>query len=430
MADFPHRRGSPPSLTWVGQRVGERYEVHRQLAKGGMGRVFLAVQHPLGRDVALKVLDPNENASPTAQYEGRFFREASTLAKLHDPHTVRVYDYGSWNGRLYLVMEYVEGPSLRALLREEGRIGPQRAVRIARHVVSSLSEAHAHGVVHRDLKPGNILLSQRVGQPERAKVVDFGLVKESRSSLELTSSGLLLGTPKYMSPEQISGEEVDGRSDIYSLGVVLFKMLTGKAPYTASSTAGLLHAHVNAPVPYLTDRCPELQVPDMLEWTVRTMLAKSRQDRFGDVGELEAALDACDAALRDPAIAKLSLTLVDGRVVVPAMVSDASISQLLPPMEIVEEQPEVPDTSVVPSSSSVAFPVFIIASLALILGALMAAVVIVALVMSQQRPSETVGPADLDAPVLPGLLDPESQTQPGEESGSPGKGTDERGAAE
>lgn len=114
----------------------------------------------------------------------------------------------------------------------------------------------------------------------------------------------------------------------------------------------------------------------------------------------------------------------------PAMVSDASISQLLPPMEIVQEQPQVPDTPVVASSSSVAFPVFIIASLALILGALMAAVVIVALVMSQQRPSETVGPADLDAPVLPGLLDPESQNQPGEESGSPGKGTDERGAAE
>lgn len=322
----PTQNRAASSLTWIGRIVAGRFEIRRCLARGSMGRVFLAIQHPLGREVAVKVLETRENLEDGAAYEERFLMEASVLARLSHPNTVRVFDYGTWEGRLYLVMEYVEGDTLRSLLKLEGRLEAERAIRLCTSVAASLQEAHDEGVVHRDLKPGNILVQQRPNRLEKVKVVDFGLVKEVDPEVEVTGSGLLMGTPRYMSPEQIQEDGVDGRADIYALGVVLFRCLTGHLPFPLRTAPALLSAHLNTPVPAFRDVEPGLELPPVVEWTVRRCLEKRPKDRFRDAGELIAALDACRVALQEPDWFHVELALVDGVVVSPFERGDALAS--------------------------------------------------------------------------------------------------------
>jgi eukaryotic-like serine/threonine-protein kinase len=326
----------------VGVWVGERYEVKGLVASGSMGRVYRAEQHPLGREVALKILHLQGEHIQHADYADRFLREASALARLHHANTVRIFDFGLWKGRSYLVMELVHGVALADEIRG-GPMEPRRALRVARQICASLHEAHDLGIVHRDLKPGNILLSDHGDDTDFVKVVDFGLVKDTTRPDDLARVGQIVGSPHYMSPEQIRGEEVDRRADIYALGVVLFKALTGRAPFPGKQSAGVLVAHLTRPAPALQEARPELRVPPALAWTIARCLEKKRSDRFTDVYQLGRALKACQLALLDSALWDVTLSMDNGRVVLPGMLTDISLStvtaqlllsdSLMPPAE-------------------------------------------------------------------------------------------------
>ena len=233
-----------------------RYELGEAIGHGGMADVYLAHDRLLDRRVAVKVLSPQFATDPTNVE--RFRREAQAAAGLNHPHIVAVYDWGEEDGTSFIVMEYVAGQTLREILQSYGRLAPTEAARIAAEIADALSFAHAHGVVHRDVKPGNVLVTPQ-GQ---VKVTDFGIAR-AESSEPLTKTGAVLGTATYFSPEQAQGFALDGRSDVYALGVVLYEMLTGVAPFTAGSPVSVAYKHVReTPAP------PSSLVPDLpARWT-------------------------------------------------------------------------------------------------------------------------------------------------------------------
>lgn len=285
----------------TGTILAGRFEVVELLARGGMGKVYRAVQMPLGRPVALKVLDIKGGGASRADFRGRFFLEAATAAKLSHPNTVTIFDYGMSGDSIYFIaMELVEGITLAETVKRKGPVDPARVAHIGVQICGSLSEAHAMGVVHRDMKPSNVLLTHRGHDPDFAKVVDFGLVKVlgDETDNDFTQTGMMMGTPKYMSPEQISGKEVTPLSDMYSLGAVLFFALTGKPPFDAASKFDILTAHVNTDPPYMRELFPECQVSEALEGVVRRLMSKVPEDRYRSMHEVSRALRACEQELR------------------------------------------------------------------------------------------------------------------------------------
>jgi hypothetical protein len=305
----------------IGQRFAGRYRIRALVAAGSMGKVYDAEQEPLGRAVALKVLDiadadRDASASRGQRAQERFLREASLLGRLSHPNTVRVFDYGVEQDKPFIVMELVRGQNLRQLLK--GRISPIRAVRIARQICGSLSEAHEVGLVHRDLKPANVLVARGPDGDDLVKVVDFGLVKEMEDAVHMTGEGLMVGTPMFMAPEQIRGRKLDQRVDVYSLGILLYNALTGSFPFEQGQPAAVLMAHLTDPPKPFSEVAPGLELPDCVEWTVQRCLEKSPSGRFANVRELSRALKLCEAALLDEATATLTrLSLVEGRLVLP-----------------------------------------------------------------------------------------------------------------
>ena len=256
-----------------------RYEVQAEIGRGAMGIVCLARDPRLGRRVALKtyVLPPGVTADEEREFRARFEREARAAAALSHPGIVTIHDVerDAGTGVPYIVMEYVEGQSLRDLLARRGRLEPSEACEIARQVADALHAAHAAGIVHRDVKPANILIGAADG---RAKLADFGVARRQES--DLTRSGAALGSPAYMSPEQLRGGAVDGRSDLFSLGVILYQMLTGSRPFEGDDLAALGYSIVHeTPVP-VTRRVPGL--PAGLGAFVDRALAKSPDGRFAD----------------------------------------------------------------------------------------------------------------------------------------------------
>ena len=304
---------------WIGRLVGERYLVTARLARGSMGSVYEAVQTPLGRQVALKVLDirPDHRERPGADKKDRkrFLREASLLSRLTHPNTVRVFDYGLQDDTPYIVMELVPGDTLAQILKKTGRLQPLRAVHIAQQICGALGEAHDFGVVHRDLKPANVLVSHGPGATD-IKVVDFGLVKEMRDAVEMTADGALIGTPMYMSPEQIRGEAIDQRCDIYALGVTLYLMTTGRVPFQEKQTAALLLAHIQDPPPPFAT-VPGAPTVPQLEQVVLRCLAKRPEDRFADADEVFRALCLCEAVMTGQVQSNTALVVRHGRVELP-----------------------------------------------------------------------------------------------------------------
>jgi serine/threonine protein kinase len=285
-------RGTDPL---IGRMVNERYKILSVIAHGGMGKVYRAEQSPLGRLVALKVLSPNYNGDSDPEFHKRFFLEASIASKLRHPNTVTIFDYGKTDDDVYYIaMELLEGRTLHRALRDEGTLSPERTVHIAGQICRALREAHGIGVIHRDLKPANVYLLKHGDENEFTKVLDFGLVKNIEEKGEqLTQVGLFMGSPKYMSPEQIRGEAVDSRVDIYALGVMMFEMLVGKVPYDSPNSVNILMAHVHEQVPAMSDLNPNVKVPATLETLVRKCMAKNPEDRYLSMNDLLFGLKQC-----------------------------------------------------------------------------------------------------------------------------------------
>jgi WD40 repeat protein len=271
-----------------GARLGG-YRLERVLGRGGMGVVYAAEDLRLGRTVALKVLAPELSTDPA--FAQRFLRETKIAASIDHPHVVPVFEAGEEGGVLYLAMRYVDGDDLRQVLLRDGRLDRARAARIVRQVAGALDVAHGRGLVHRDVKPGNVLLTA-TADGDHAYLADFGLTKEGGSTTALSETGHMLGTLAYMPPEQIRGEGVDGRADVYALGCVAYHCLAGRPPFTGTDVAVML-AHLQDAPPSIEGGHPALDA------LFDSALAKAREDRFPTCGGLAAALDA---AVADSAI--------------------------------------------------------------------------------------------------------------------------------
>lgn len=279
-------RVRPTGLYRQGQMVAGRFEITRLLGEGGMGKVYLATQHPMGRRVALKVMRSDLVAEQASVR--RFFREAVAISRLQHPNTVTLFDYGeAEDGALFIAMEYLDGASLKDLICLQVKLPWQRAANITAQVAGSLAEAHRKEIVHRDLKPDNIILSTVSGDADFVKVIDFGIAHLATHSAEsrITRAGFVCGTPEYMSPEQARGDDLDGRSDLYSMGVILFEMLQGSLPFRGDTPLATVLQHQTGTPPELTVECP-----DALVALVLSMLAKDPADRPANAVELSQRL--------------------------------------------------------------------------------------------------------------------------------------------
>jgi serine/threonine-protein kinase len=262
------------------------FRVLSLIGEGAMGSVYLAEDEHGGR-VALKLLSPELGRDD--RFRQRFLRETEVARELEHRNIVTTVASGEDDGSLYLAMAYIQGSDLRELLRRETRIEPNRAVRLVEQVGSALDSAHAAGLVHRDVKPGNILVAEEA-DGEHAYVCDFGLARHVSSVSSLTGERGFVGTIDYVPPEQIEGGKIDGRADVYSLGCVLFECLTGERPFERDSELSVVFAHLNEPPPSVSELRPDL--PLELDSVFETALAKSPNDRYSTCGELAAAARA------------------------------------------------------------------------------------------------------------------------------------------
>ena len=257
----------------------DRYELHRQIARGGMADVYLARDLLLDRPVAVKVLF--DQFSKDQQFVERFRREAQRAANLNHPNIVSVFDWGEERGTYFIVMEYVEGRSLAEMIRTEGSIHPDKVAEISSEVAAALSFAHRNGIVHRDVKPGNVLVSPN----GHVKVADFGIARAlANVQSELTQAGTVMGTATYISPEQAQGMEIDPRSDLYSLGVMIYEMLSGRPPFTGETPVAVAYQHVqDSPV---SPRAMGVSVAESLEAVTMKLLAKNPVNRYPTAEDL------------------------------------------------------------------------------------------------------------------------------------------------
>jgi eukaryotic-like serine/threonine-protein kinase len=277
----------------LGKTINGRYTIVSLIARGGMGKVYKAEQSALGRVCALKVLSPNYDGNRDPEFHRRFSLEASTAARLSHPNTVTIFDYGKddANDVYYIAMEYLDGRTLHRAIHEEGSIPEARANHIAQQICRSVHEAHALGVVHRDLKPGNVLLCERGEETDFVKVLDFGLVKDvSGKGQDLTQTGVFMGSPKYMAPEQVTSGEISARTDVYAVGIILYEMLCGKPPFEKRQSMSTLVAHVNDAPPPLAARNPSASISPAIEAVIMCCLEKSPDKRYASMRDLIKAL--------------------------------------------------------------------------------------------------------------------------------------------
>jgi YVTN family beta-propeller protein len=272
----------------VGQHFAA-YRIESLIGRGGMGVVYLAEDPRLDRRVALKVLMPSLAGS--ASFRSRFDRESKLAASLDHPHIIPIYEAGEADGRLYLAMRYVEGTDLKALLQKEPP-SAERMVAIIDQVADALDAAHARGLVHRDVKPGNILVAAKVDEnsPEYCYLCDFGLTKPASGASELTGSGQVWGTGDYLAPEQIHGEAVDSRTDVYALGCMVYECLTGSVPYPREHEVAVMFAHLSQPPPSVTAARPDL--PPGIDAVIATAMAKAKEQRYPTCSALAADVRA------------------------------------------------------------------------------------------------------------------------------------------
>jgi eukaryotic-like serine/threonine-protein kinase len=274
----------------VGELIADRYELEELVGTGGMSSVYRARDRLLERNVAIKIL--HEHYSRDEGYVERFRREARAAAKLSHPNIVTVIDRGEAGGRQFIVFEFVDGENLKQLVASQGRLPVRDALELGIAMGRALAFAHAQGLVHRDVKPQNVLLGNG-----DVKVTDFGIARSLDVNIGLTQTGTVLGTSEYISPEQATGRQVDARTDVYSLGVVLYELLAGDPPYSGDSFVSVAMRHVNDPVPAISRVRPD--VPLRLDAALQHSLAKDPDDRFETMGDFVSELGACLAGLGD-----------------------------------------------------------------------------------------------------------------------------------
>ena len=274
-------RAAAPAGDLVGQVVADRYHVLRKLGEGGMGQVYLAEHVKMGRRSAIKVMNPSMVHDPDAV--SRFNREAANASRITHPNVCAIYDFGETaDGTIYLAMEFIEGEPLTSLLERDGALPPLRAAHIVVQVAEALQAAHDLGIVHRDLKPDNVMVGRGRDGADVVKVVDFGIAKAvgGEDSQKVTKTGLVVGTPEFMSPEQLAGDKLDGRSDIYSLALVLYKMLTGKLPFEATTVQETMIKRLTDDPLTLAAVRPDRTFPAGLQETLDAALTRSPADRY------------------------------------------------------------------------------------------------------------------------------------------------------
>ncbi len=285
-----------PKDPFIGRAIlGGQYQVLEKIGTGGMGSVYKASQPSMNRMVAIKILHPK--LAGRKDLTSRFRREARAMSQLTHPNTVKVFAFGELeeDGSLYIVMEMLEGKNLNQIVRREGPLPPERAIPIMVQVCGALQEAHDIGIVHRDLKPENIFLARQGGITDFPKVLDFGLAKVTERQMQpgsiiLTQEGMVFGTPEFMSPEQAQGRTLDARSDIYSLAVILYELLTGKLPFTARTPMEYIQKHVTEPVLPFAERAPDRKFPKGLEEAIGRALAKRPEDRYQTAADFAEAI--------------------------------------------------------------------------------------------------------------------------------------------
>ncbi|HET6370657.1 MAG TPA: serine/threonine-protein kinase, partial [Nitrospiria bacterium] len=270
-------RNNLPNFAMAVELFSGKYEIQGEIARGGMGVVYKAVHASLNRTVAIKVLHPQFAGDP--DFLKRFQREARAMARLDHEHVIRVFDVGEEQGAPYIVMEYFEGKDLKRVMLDRGLFSPEEALAVTYQVADALAYAHARGIVHRDIKPGNIMLDAR----GKAKIADLGIAAAA-NEVSVTATGQIIGTPEYMSPEQARGGPLDGRSDLYSLGMVLYKMVTGKTLFDGISQMSivgkLLHEGEEFVFSFPAD------VPDSLQRLVGSLLKRRSEDRVASAKAL------------------------------------------------------------------------------------------------------------------------------------------------
>jgi len=274
--------------TLIGRVLADRYHILKRIGEGGMGRVYLGEHVKMNRQCAIKVMSPA--LVNDAESAARFAREASNAARIIHPNVAAVFDYGESEGLIYLVMEFVDGEPLSRLLSREAPLGLDRAIEITRQIADGLGAAHELGIIHRDLKPDNILIMRTKAGKEIAKVVDFGIAKAMIESVEegLTRTGQVIGTPEFMSPEQLLGDPVDARADLYALGCMFHMMLTAAPPFDAKTREQMIKRRLSEDAPHVHAVDPG--IPESVAGIVARLLARSPSDRYGSAAELRDAL--------------------------------------------------------------------------------------------------------------------------------------------
>jgi serine/threonine-protein kinase len=294
-------RSASQTADLLGSVVADRYHIIKKLGEGGMGTVYLAEHVKMGRKSALKVMNPGMNSDPDAI--ARFNREASNASRLSHPNICGIYDFGETpDGLIYLAMEFIEGKALTDLIEVDGSLAPARAASIVHQTGDALQVAHDAGIVHRDLKPDNIMVTKNRDGSDLVKVVDFGIAKASSSDAQkVTKTGLVVGTPEYMSPEQLSGDKLDGRSDIYSLALVAFNCLTGKLPFPSETAQEAMIMRLTDRPRTLSEIRPDITWPEKLQEVMDRGLARDADERYQSAAQF--GRDFAEAVSGMPSVA-------------------------------------------------------------------------------------------------------------------------------
>jgi eukaryotic-like serine/threonine-protein kinase len=295
----------------VGSLVDGRYKITEVMAAGSMGSVYRAERVPVGKLVAVKFL--HASYANDSEFQARFDRETRVMGKLNHPNCVSVVDFGVWEGEPYLVMDFVDGITLRSMI-DKGPLEPANALSIARQILSGLAHAHAQDVFHRDVKPANVMISEEIGHGQRVRILDFGLARlQGNVGRDATQTNMVVGTPNYMAPEQtVPGGSVDGRTDLYAVGVVLYEMITGHRPFQAEDTLQLLGMHRAAPIPRITDNAPKgVELPKGTQELIDRAMAKSPEQRYQSAIDFAEAIDEVLQGKLDPTMQDITLEKAD-----------------------------------------------------------------------------------------------------------------------